>query len=108
MALTIAKDFKTPQKAQGEFLGILTGTITFDSSYPTGGESLSDLSDLFKDLYCVLTDSVGYVTSYDRTNDKLLAYYADYDGTADGALIEAASEADLSTLVVSFVAFGRI
>lgn len=107
MALTVTLDKKVPQKAQGEGFGVLTGTIAFDSSYPTGGEALTGLSKYFKDLYCVITDCYGGIsTGYDRTNNKLLAYWV--DTTVDGAAqAEVTDTTNLSSITVSFVAFGR-
>ena len=71
--------------------------VDFDSSYPTGGESLpaSDLGLSVVDIVLPSPKS-GYIFEYDYTNSKLKAYYADYDASADGALIEVASTTDLS------------
>jgi len=107
MALTVTLDSRFPNLLKGENLGIATGTIQFDSSYPTGGEALTDLSKYFKDLYCVITDVKGGIsTGYDRSADKLLAYWV--DTTTDGAaLAQVDDTTDLSAVTVSFIAVGR-
>ncbi len=89
-------------------IGMLTGSLAFDDSYPTGGETV-DLSGYFSDIHMVLIEpKSGYVFEYDYTNKKVLAYYADYNGAADGALIEVAAAVDLSALTdVRFVAIGK-
>lgn len=74
--------------------------VDFDNSYPTGGEALSkaDLNvDLELDFVLAISNS-GYSFEYDETNEKLLAYWADYDAVADGALIEVADTTNLSAV----------
>lgn len=78
MAITIAKN----TKARGMIdLTIMSSrdvkmvplTITFDSSYPTGGEAFS--FDGINEIMIFLLEGVaGYVFSYDYTNNKILAY----------------------------------
>lgn len=95
-------------RAVGMQLKILTGTFDFDASYPTGGESF-DVSNFFpKGVVAVIpAPKSGYVFEYDSDNGKLLAYYADYDAVADGALIEVANITDLAAITdVKFVALG--
>ena len=61
----------------GRYLKVKTGTITFDSSYPTGGESLSasDLGFSTKVETFVASPNGGLIFEYDFTNSKLEAYY---------------------------------
>jgi len=53
-------------------LRLVTGTIDFDSSYPTGGEAielpLNDVKGMF------IENKAGYVFEYDRTNKKVKAF----------------------------------
>jgi len=96
-------------RAVGMQLKILTGTFDFDTSYPTGGESF-DVSNFFpKGVVAVIpSPKSGYVFEYDSDDEKLLAYYADYDAVDDGALIEVANTTDLAAITdVKFVALGR-
>lgn len=79
--------------------------ITFDSSYPTGGEPLvaSDVGLKNIDFAIVTIQAVGgtvNVTSvyYDTTNKKLIAY--------DETPAEVADTSTLATLVVRAVFFG--
>lgn len=96
MALTITK---IANLSLGNAEGVVVD-VDFDSSYPTGGESLT-ASDLgfqhASDIKLVLASpDGGYIFQYDYTNKKLLAYYADYDAVADGALIQVPNTTDLS------------
>lgn len=104
MALTIkakqflAKDLGGIVSDGGKRLKEMFFTIDLDSSYPTGGEAL-DLSGDFNDLLLVQIEPMaGYIFVYDYDNKKVIAYYADYDAGADGALIEVADTTDLSAL----------
>lgn len=75
-------------------------TVALDSSYPTGGEAITanavGLGTILMG-YSPGTTS-GYLFQWDNTNSKLLAYYADYDAVADGALIQVPNTTDLSAL----------
>lgn len=84
MALTITKT--------GDWQGTLGNrrfasvTIAFDSSYPTGGESLTpeDLGLRTIDFMNIEAKS-GIVFEYDYTNEKVLAYVPGMTVGADGA-----------------------
>ena len=111
MALGINKQLLVdefgPGGAGGDRLKIMHGDIAFDNSYPSNGEAL-DLSNEFNDLKLVIFEAkLGYVFEYDYTNKKVIAYYYDYDATADGPAIECANTTDLSALTsVKFIAYG--
>lgn len=86
-------------------------TITFDSSYPTGGESLtaSDLG-LALELDYVSgglarngTNAVS--TVYDYTNSKLMAFQSTTG--APNKLIEVANTSDLSSYAVKVRVVGK-
>lgn len=84
--------------------------ITFDNSYPTGGEVLG-LTSLgvanrqnaryFMQQRAPLT--LGYHFVYDRANDKLVVFW--YNGAAAGAeaFPEVANATDLSAVVVDML-----
>jgi len=73
--------------------------ITFDDSYPTGGEAL-DLTTYVSNIETVMVEtSGGFVFGYDRTNKKLKAFEAGNDGDA---LDEVDDATNLST-VVTFI-----
>lgn len=74
-------------------------SFDFDSSYPTGGESLtaSDLG-LGSVVFVLAEPKAGYVFAYDYTNQKLLAYRGDNDAGADGPLVEVANGVNLSAV----------
>jgi len=81
MALTVAITRRITAGDQH----IVTGTIAFDSSYPTGGESFaaSDLGLRTIDLMLFQSGTKGLAFEYDYTNSKVLAY-------AQGAVVGAA------------------
>lgn len=79
------------------------GTLAFDDSYPTGGEPV-DFG--FTPTIVLLQPASGYVFEYDADNGQVLAYYADYDATADGALIQVANATDLSAVSTVYLALG--
>lgn len=82
--------------------------VTMDSSYPTGGEAIT-AAQLGLSVVDVVTCSTntGHIAQYDKTNAKIKLYYADYDAVADGALIQVPNTTDVSTVVVTCVAFGK-
>lgn len=110
MALTVAHDAEAPGKGGvrpplmfgPRPVAFWTGTIAFDSSYATGGESLDFTSaglDMFRTVLGVLVETKsGYLFEYDYTNKKVKAYRFDYDAVADGAAIEVANTTDLSAV----------
>ena len=79
--------------------------ITFDDSYPTGGEGLSATQLGLEEVYIVLISqkSDGYVVQYDYSNEKLEIYEAGADGAA---LDEVANTTDLSGSHFVFLASG--
>jgi hypothetical protein len=99
--LTLAKvrdaDFKDGNKQR------LVRTITFDSSYPTGGEALTKATLGVHRIFEVLphgpfrnTDgTLGITVAYDYTNSKLAAYWGNA-GSVSG-MPEVADTTDLST-----------
>ena len=79
-----------------------TGSIAFDSSYPTGGEPLSKTAlhlseNVTVDLFSANPKS-GYVFEYDYANSKLLVYYGDNNNENDSPLIQVPDEANLGSL----------
>jgi len=87
---------------------IRDGTISFDSSYPTGGESFTPSDLKLQGINHIdISPKDGYVFEYDYTNQKVKVYYADYASANAGALIEVPNATDLSTLTgVKFRAYG--
>lgn len=105
MALTLTEDKRTVHGDQD----VVVYKVDFDSSYPTGGEALtpSDLGLRNIDLV-VPTSKDGHVFEYDYSNEKLQAFWADYDAAADGALIEVADATDLSSVTdARLLVFGQ-
>lgn len=85
------------------------GTITFDSSYPTGGEAitLAQLGLNRLDWLDVTTSTIGNVPAWNgsTTAPKVKLYWV--DTTTDGApLDEVPNTTDCSTTVVRFRATG--
>lgn len=72
--------------------------ITLDTTYPTGGESITPnalgLGTIEAGYVPGTVD--GYLFQWDNSANKLQAFYCDYDAGADGALIEVTTGADIS------------
>lgn len=92
----------------------VTGTITFDSSYLTGGETftpanigLGQLEEL-EVRPGLGSSTTGYVPVWNRSTSapKVLALMGDNNNASDGPLIEVASTTDLSAFVCSYEATG--
>ena len=86
------------------------GSVTFDSSYVTGGEpftaadfGLTAITDVEAQ-----TSTTGYVIMWDRstTAPKLMAFYGDNNNAADGPLIEVPNTTNLSTVVARVAVYG--
>lgn len=72
-------------------------TLAFDDAYPTGGEALSpNAVGLSRIDDAIISPTDGFVFTWDRTNGKVLAYYADYDAVADGKLIQVPDTTDIN------------
>lgn len=99
MGLTIAEKSRTKM---GNAWAV-TNQVTFDSSYPTGGEALTaaDFGLIRIDLMLCET-AMGYMFQYDYTNSKLKAYHPVKAVT--GSLVVAAG----ATGVTSSAANGAI
>lgn len=111
MGLTITFDAKIARRlGRNSPQGFISGSIAFDSSYPTGGEADTDLAAKFRTLQQVnIMSEDGYVFHWDKTNSKVMAYYADNDGASDSALIQVANTTDLSGITAArFTAFGLL
>lgn len=110
MAITIAYSADAPGRGAfgGEIVGqgsrrqkVVTGTLTFDSSYPTGGESISEITDFFRGSQAdsiVFEQLSNRIVTFDRTAKKALLYTA--------LSTEAANASDQSSIVVRFIAIG--
>jgi hypothetical protein len=83
-----------------------TATVTFDSSYATGGEpvAIGDLGFTRLDYLCVSAGQ-GYLAAWDgsTTAPKFLLYR---QTAATGALVEVPNATDVSTISVKVLAFG--
>lgn len=106
MAVTVTELFRT--KTSDRYLHAYS--VTFDSSYPTGGEPLTAANLGFSDLatnLVVTAHSGGYTFKYDGANEKLLAYWV--DTTVDGSvMLEVVAATNLSTVVVIVYAWGKV
>ena len=92
----------------GRYTKYKTGTITFDSSYPTNGEALSasavGLSSKIE--FIQVSSAAGLVFEYDYSAGKLKAIWPTTDATPPGPGEEVADTTDLSSVVANFIAFG--
>ena len=74
-------------------------SLAWDSSYPTGGESFTPADAGFDKFYTVTAhQKSGYSFEMDYTNNKVLAYYYDYNGSADAVAIQVANAVDMSAV----------
>lgn len=94
-----------------EFMGrqrMVQVDITFDSSYPTGGEAVSAASLGISRLDRIdISPSGGYIPQWDgsRTAPKIKMYWV--DTTVDGSpLLEVANTTDLATVTVTARVWG--
>lgn len=84
-----------------------------DDEYATGGTEAFEASyraaiGAQREILSVIgQDCGGYVPVYDVENKTLKVYTADYDGVADGPLIEVASNADLSAVTFNVLVLSR-
>lgn len=86
--------------------------ITFDTSYPTGGEALTPANLELTRIDFLQAHSKGddpaYVVNYDYTNEKILVFGVEQD--ADAAVTEPFDQendtADLSGLIVRVMVIG--
>jgi len=105
MALTIANEDRW---ISGDRVNV-TATVTFDNSYPTGGEAIaaSDFSGLSQIDYLSVNAHSDVATKdvvWDRTNSKLLIYIE--DGTS-GIEAEAGNTSDQSAVDVEVHVIGK-
>jgi hypothetical protein len=84
------------------------GTVTFDASYPTGGEAFTARDAGLDNLEQFTAAAAGYQLTWNRSASapKLLAYYGDNNNASDGPLIDVPNTTDLSTVVGTFRAVG--
>lgn len=99
MALTVAN--ANPELPN---VRVAAARVTFDSSYPTGGEAISAADLGLNKIDFVVATAPGYVLNYLASTGKLLAYWV--DTTVDGAaMAEVANTTDLSAVVANVLAF---
>lgn len=100
MAFTVTKTASGKSGTFGKHRFVV-GTLTFDSSYATSGESLTAAElGLTRLDFIDIQDTVAYKIVYDKTNSKVLAYTRSSDA-------EVGSGVDISTTTTPFFAVGR-
>lgn len=83
--------------------------VTFDNSYPTGGEPLAK-KDLFFDVEVDHVDASpagGFTFHWDDANAKLLAYQGDNTNAAAAPSVQVANATDLHTVTTRVFAIGK-
>lgn len=80
--------------------------ITFDASYPTGGESLTAADCGLSSIIAMQAHvAAGFVFEYDLTNSKLIAFWV--DTTTDGAaMAQVANTTNMATVVTRALVWG--
>ena len=115
MAISVST-IKNLPKMHGGIRGRIV-EITFDNSYPTGGEAVSAADVGLDSAIYLLVPETGmfdpgaggglFPVRYDHSAGKLQAFYADNDAAADGPLIEYANGGSaLEDLTVRCLVFG--
>lgn len=93
--------------------GCLSGIATLSNVYLTGGETL-DLSSYFSSASypnVVASGDDGYQVIHNRGTaaaGKLVAYYGNNNHADDGPFAQVANAADLSAVVLPFIAMGKV
>jgi hypothetical protein len=91
-------------------------TLVGDGAYPTGGTAgfaalvqaaaktagIKVVIEKANILGLIEIDTKGYLLSYDKTDDKLIVRYFDYNAGSDGAAIEVPNATDLSAVTFRF------
>ena len=110
MAVTLAYDADAPGRGgSGAVLHVMgstrrkvvSGLLTFDSSYPTGGEDVSEIASFFRGGVAdaiVFEQLSNRIVTYDKSAKKALLYTA--------LSTEAANASNQSTIAVRFIAIG--
>ena len=86
---------------------LVTGSLTQDSSYQTGGESLTPGDLGLSDIDFIVFSADVIQCYWESSTKKVLMYYGNNDGAADGEFVEATSTDDLSAANIDFQAWGR-
>lgn len=117
MALTLTRlsgggGKRRMQSATADDIVCVFGTLTFDTAYATGGETLAPSSIGLQEVLFITFDegcsaigdmNYGCRASYDYTNNKVIALVS----AGASGFAEAWDGANLSWLSVRFQAFGR-
>lgn len=80
------------------------GDVTFDASYPTGGEPLTATDLGLVDVFYLTGYAAGYVLVYDHANAKIEVFQSD---DAVDPLDEVGNTTDLSAVTARIFAIGR-
>lgn len=95
----------------GHNFNVAVCTWAWDDAYPAGGEAATANQLGMSTISAVIpvsSNTGGYVYNWDAANSKLMAFYADYSTTTDGALIDIAAgdTAVLTGIVTTLLVIG--
>lgn len=89
---------------------IAFSTVTFDSSYVTGGEPITPAMFGLSRIVAVyaFATATGYVPVWNRSTSAptLMAFYGDNNNASDGPLIEVPNTTNLSTVIADVIVIG--
>lgn len=86
---------------------VRTGVVSFDASYPTGGEPCTAaMLQLGEVQFFHASPKGGKVFEYDYANSKLLVRIGDWNNASDGPFVDTPNATDLATLSTRFYVIG--
>lgn len=113
MAVTVAAIAGLERQGELGPYRVKVSNVTFDNSYPTGGEPLTAAQLGLTTILSVIceqgvtaTRTTAITAYYDVAASKLVAYRIDGSPAGQAAIPEVASTTDLSTFTVRLIAIG--
>lgn len=108
LTVTMLTKWESLDRAGNTFVWTIS-KIVWDSSYPTGGESVTaadfGVTYRVKAIWKIYDDDK-YIYNYDEPGQKFMILIGDYNNGSDGPLIELADQANMSGLNTTVMTMG--